>query len=778
MNTLQHIIKKNVIDSKLQKYLRICNFGLEKENLRVDKLGMLALTDHPKEFGDKKTNPYITTDFAESQIEMVTPPCDTIDSVYEFMGALNDIVSTQLKGEYLWPQSNPPILPDESKIKVSNFKGQDDEIYREYLANKYGKKKQLISGVHFNFSYKDDFLKLLYKKNFEKEYSFMEFKNKIYLNIARNFLRYRWLLVYLTAASPVFHKTYASDCLENTQKISDDSFCLNNTYSLRNSDCGYKNTKDFFVSYNSINEYANDITTAIKEGFISREKEYYSPIRLKSIGGSSKSEDLLKYGIQYLEIRILDLDPTTEFGVSKDTLKLMHAFLTHMMFKENKHMNFDDCKEANYNDMIVTSYGRKKYIKVFECNEEVCLVKKGISIIDDVENSLRELGVLDSSYEEVLEKAKYKIRHSDATIASHIIKSIKESSFIDFHINRAKESLALSKNRSFSLRGFEDLELSTQLLMKESIKEGFKIDILDRHENFISISNQEKTEYVKQATKTSKDTYITALVMENKEVTKKVLKNNGVRVPDGEVYSNIEDAKADFILYKNKEIVIKPKTTNFGLGISIFKNTFTKEDFYKALEIAFKEDSSILIEEYIHGKEYRFLVIDNEVVGILHRVPANVLGDGLHKISELVEEKNKDFLRGKGYVKPLEKIKLGESEALFLKNQGLDFDYIPKNDEVVYLRENSNISTGGDSIDFTDEMHKSYKEIALKAANSVSAKITGIDIMILDINKEASEYNHSIIELNFNPAIHIHCYPYKGKNRDVAQKLLKLLFKK
>lgn len=777
MSTLQYKMKNKIIDNNLQKYLSICNFGLEKENLRVNELGELALTRHPKEFGDKRLNPYITTDFAESQIEMVTPPCDTIDEVYNFMGAINDIVTTELKNEYLWPQSNPPILPDESKIAVSNYNGGPEEKYRELLAEKYGKKKQLISGVHFNFSFKDEFLKILYK-DYQDDMTFQEFKNNLYLNISRNFLRYRWLLVYLTAASPVFHETYMDKCLDNAEQLSKDSYYIHNTYSLRNSDCGYKNEKEFFVSYDSIDEYSHDIEMAIQNGYISSEKEYYSPIRLKSSSGNGSIKSLREKGIEYLEVRILDLDPLSEFGVAKDTLRLIHAFMIYMMFKDNKHMNSDDFREFNYNDMIVTSYGSKKYVKVFECNEEVCLIKKGLSIITEVENTLTELGILDSKFENVLTKAKNRIENIDDTKASRIVKQVKETSFIDFHMNVAKEALEISKNKTFSFRGFEDMELSTQILMRDSIKRGLKVNVLDRGENFISISNGENTEYVKQATKTSKDTYITALVMENKEVTKKVLDTNGIRVPKGEVYSNIELAKADFTLYKESKIVIKPKTTNFGLGISIFKNEFTQNDYEKALELAFSEDSSILIEEFIAGKEYRFLVIDDEVVGILHRVPANVTGDGVSSITDLVNDKNKDFLRGKGYVKPLEKIKLGELEELFLKNQGLNFDYIPKKNEIVYLRENSNISTGGDSIDFTDEMDTSYKDIAIKAAKSVNAKITGIDIMIKDIKAEANDDNHSIIELNFNPAIHIHCYPYKGTNRNVGEKLLNLLFKK
>ncbi|MGL4761908.1 MAG: bifunctional glutamate--cysteine ligase GshA/glutathione synthetase GshB [Sarcina sp.] len=775
MSTLQDRIKNKIKDDKLNRYLTFCNFGLEKENVRVNKDGTLALTKHPKIFGDKKKNPYITTDFSESQVEVVTPPCNTIDEVYDFIGALNDIVSLELKDELLWPQSNPPILPDETLIPISEFNGEKEEVYRAGLAKKYGKKKQLMSGVHFNFSFKDEFLELLYKTNTDIG-DLKDFKNNLYLNLSRNFFKYRWLLIYLTGASPIFHETYVKSCVKSANNLTKDSFYFDDTYSLRNSDCGYKNLTDFFISYNSLDEYTSDLEEVIKKGVISSEKEYYSPVRLKSTSGDGSIKSLRRTGIEYLEIRILDLDPLSEFGVSKETLKLIHAFLIYMAVTPNRAMSTKDYNESNYNDELIHSYGRKRNIKVYDCCEEISFEKRSICILNKVKDTLAELDILTDDYKTILDQAQESVKDPYKTLAHKIVEQIKDSSYVDFHIQRAQVALKYSKENEFELRGFTDMELSTQILLRDAIKRGIKIEIFDRSENFIALKKDEKLEFVKQATKTSKDTYITALLMENKEVTKKILDKESIRVPKGDVFTDSEAAKSNFGLVKDREIVIKPKSTNFGLGITIFKNDFTEEDFKKAVDIAFAEDKSILIEEFIHGKEYRFLVIDNEVVGILHRVPANVLGNGKLTINELIVEKNKDHLRGKGYVKPLEKIKSGVSEEMFLKSQGLDFDYVPKEGEVVYLRENSNISTGGDSIDFTDEMHKSYKGIAKKAASAAKANITGIDIMIKDINEEASEENHAIIEMNFNPAIHIHCFPYKGKNRYAGEKVLKLLF--
>ncbi len=325
------------------------------------------------------------------------------------------------------------------------------------------------------------------------------------------------------------------------------------------------------------------------------------------------------------------------------------------------------------------------------------------------------------------------------------------------------------------IKGYEGLELSTQLLIQEALRRDIRVEVLDWNDNFIRLTKKDKVEYVKQATKTSADTYIAPLIMENKEVTKIVLRENGLRVPNGVTIESLEDGLQKIKNFLGKDLVIKPKSTNFGQGVVILKWEYTMEDVRKAIELAFTYDRAVLLEEFIYGKEYRFYVVGEEVVAVLHRVPANVLGDGKLTISELIEEKNENPLRGKGYVTPLEKIVPGKIEQEYLAYQGKSLDTIPAKGEQVYLRENSNISTGGDSIDFTDDIIDDYKQIAIIAAKSAGAKICGADIIIQDIKATPNENNYGIIEINFNPAIHIHDYPYQGKNRHVEHKILDLL---
>ncbi len=770
MNTIEKIIKENSLGLDIKKG----RFGIEKESLRVNENGELVLTNHPKFFGDKIKNPYITVDFSESQIEMITPTESSVEKAYDFLRNIHEIVATNLKDEYLWSQSVPPILPSEELIPLGKFpQNKELEKYREKLALKYGRKKQLLSGIHFNFSFDDEFLKELYELSKEKT-SFKEFKNNIYLKISRNYFKYGWMIIYLLGASPVIHETYLQKCIDKMKKFTEDTYYFEDLVSFRNGSCGYRNEKDFFVNYESVDKYVESLERLIEKESISSAKEYYSPIRLKTKNPKEILLELKNSGIEYLEFRSIDLNPFSEIGIEKADLEFLHLFILFLFLKDDEPFEEKDYFRYLKNQEILANKGNSDKFRLICCEDKNVSPKEySIVILEEIERHLKAIGAFTNKDEKVLQYQKNKIL-SNRLYSDLVLKEVKQKGFVKFHIDKAKEFLNEMKKTPYTLKGFEDLELSTQILLKAAIKNGVKFEILDRDENFIVLEKDKKVEYVKQATKTSLDSYVTMLIMENKVVTKKVLEKENIIVPQGKDYFNIEEAKSDYRKY-GAGIVIKPKSTNFGLGITIFKEEFSKEDYEKALEIAFKEDNSILIERFIKGKEYRIFVIGDEVVGILHRVPVNVKGDGERSIKELVEEKNLDPLRGVGYKTPLEKIRLEDPEKLFLKGQGLTIEYIPKKDEVVYLRENSNISTGGDSLDYTDDILDAYKKIAIKASKAVGAKICGVDMMIEDIKNPNPIDNYAIIELNFNPAIHIHCYPYKGKNRNLGEKILKAL---
>lgn len=743
-------------------------FGLEREGLRVTRDGVLSTKPHPSIFGDKKENPYITTDFSESQLEVITPVFSTAKEAVDFLDSLYNIAVLELGDEYIWPQSMPAITPDDKEIPLAVFSNNsNDQQYREYLAAKYSGKKQLISGMHINFSIGEKLLHTLYHQT-NQDQALQDFKNDLYLKLTRNYLRYNWLFIYLLGATNMIHKSFEKACVATLEEVSVETYSNQDATSFRNSICGYQNQQAIKPNYTSIGNYVASIDSYIKNGVLQDIRELYSPVRLKS-NGPYATESLMENGIKYIEIRTIDCNPFVKSGLSVNDLNFVHLFLLYCLAKdESIYENWQEESESNSKKVAVS--GQNPNMMVLKDGKPVSLQDWGVEIIEELLELNRQV---DLPFERIIQEKLQVIKNHELTYSHRISVLCKEKGYIAAHMELAKKYKEEAYIDRFRLQTYTDLELSTQILIKESIKRGIYFEILDRKENFIALTKGNHTEYVKQATKTSKDQYVSVLMMENKSVTKKILERHQIAVPGGEEFHDVQSARKSLVQWSYQPVVIKPKSTNFGIGISIFPEGASEGDLLKALQLAFSEDSTILIEPFIKGKEYRFLVIGNETAAVLHRVPANVIGDGKSTISQLIAQKNLDPLRGKGYKTPLEKIEIDENMKLFLQQQQITVDTVLPEGKLQYLRENSNISTGGDSIDVTDATPQIFKEIAVKATKAMGAQICGADIMIEDLHDEHSPY--AIIELNFNPAIHIHSFPYKGKERNIASKIIKLL---
>ncbi|MFV0518698.1 MAG: bifunctional glutamate--cysteine ligase GshA/glutathione synthetase GshB [Lachnospirales bacterium] len=725
--------------------------ALERESLRVNKkTGLVSTKNHPEFFEPKELHPFIKTDYSEAQVEFISPVFKDSKSLYNFMNLAYDIFNCEMEeDEVLFPYSMPPTLTNIEDIAIAKFDdteyGAINKKYRTYLTSKYGKDKQLISGIHYNFSLSEKFLEKFYEKS-KVKIDYPRFKTEIYFKIMRNYNRYKFIVTYLQGASP-FGYDSKGNFIEGV--------------SLRNSNYGYKNIEDINLDYDNVDKFLDSIVKAVADKKIFDGREIYSAIRLK---GSEKLplRAIVEKGVKYVEIRNIDLNPFEKSGISESELEFLNLFLIFCLV-------FDDCtcatmsKEAD-NNLELVAMSQDKSQKLTFCNGNIALGDYVEYILDEM------VSIFKNSYVDVSSIYKYKedIKNNKLQVAK-VAEVLDGKNFEKVLVDLGNTYKTTSLNTQYKYFGYEDMELSTQILMREAIKNGIYVDILDNNDNFISLKQGDKKEYVKQCTKTSKDSYISMLLMENKIVTKKVLEEKNIPTPKGDSFTNKEKAIA-YALSLGEKFVIKPNSTNFGIGVFIFLEKATYEDILEAVEYGFSQDKRVIVEEYIQGTEYRFLIIGDEVAGVLERVPANVIGNGTSSIKKLVEIKNMDPLRSKGYRTPLELISIDENVKLFLKQKGLDENYIPKNNEQIFLRQNSNISTGGDSIDHTDFVIQKYKDIAVNASKAVEATFNGVDMIIEDYTKENSEYG--IIELNFNPAIHIHSFPYKGTNRKIAKKVL------
>ncbi|MCB1148645.1 MAG: hypothetical protein KDK48_00630, partial [Chlamydiia bacterium] len=219
------------------------------------------------------------------------------------------------------------------------------------------------------------------------------------------------------------------------------------------------------------------------------------------------------------------------------------------------------------------------------------------------------------------------------------------------------------------------------------------------------------------------------------------------------------------------KLVVKPNRMNYGLGI-FFVEPNDVASYERAIVEAFKHGQEVVVEEFCEGEEYRFLVINGKCEAVCKRIPANVVGDGSSSIKQLIQLKNHD---PKKYKIPRYRLKLGKEEKRFLAGQGLDGDFVPEKGQRIWLRTNSNVSTGGDCIDFTDVAHIDYQTIAVRAAEAMDAVFCGIDMLIPEISLPADKGGYAVIECNFNPALWIHRYPTEGTKRYVERATLDVL---
>lgn len=747
--------KKHIIEKQLFALFQQASIGIEKEGQRLTFIGELSQKPHPKRFGDRSFHPYIQTDYAESQLELITPVCQNVEEALRWLSAIHEVTLKQMDSdEVIWPMSMLAKLPDESNIKEAQMT-KSDIAYREYLTQKYGKQKQMVSGIHYNFGFVKAFVDALY----DGKASIAQ-QNELYMKLSRQFIRYQWLLVYLFGSAIYTPDAYFKEVEKPNDFVR----------SLRMSHYGYVNPSHIVVPYTSIEDYAQAITGYVKSGDLIAEKEFYSSVRFR---GQKSVADFNEKGIQYVEFRLFDINPFSAIGIARDDARFIHLFILLMLWLD----------EENAVESVPLGQKMSETIALQNPLQPTPYFQEGKELFQELLELLEVCHFNPEDKRIVLERLEW-LNQPSKTLGGQLVKKAQEGLF-EFGLATAIDYKKQFLQRPFGIQDFSYMELSTQALMEDAIINGLAIEILDDKDQFLKLSHKDHDEYVKNGNMTQLDNYISPLMMANKVVTKKVLAKSGFHVPSSIEVQTIKQAEQIYPLVSHKAIVIKPKSTNFGIGITIFKEPhFSKQDFLQAIDIALREDVDVMIEDYISGTEYRFFVIGDETKAVLLRVGAHVVGDGIHTIAQLVDLKNDNALRGDGSKTPLKKIKIGEIELLQLKEQGYTPETIVEKGVTVQLRANSNISTGGDSIDMTDNMHSSYKKIAVGIAKAMFAEICGVDLIIPDYTKDAfgsvaeteNGYYYGVIEANFNPMMMMHIYPAQGQSRRLTLPILQLLF--
>lgn len=294
------------------------NLGLEKESLRVCEDGFFAHSDHP--FLEDE---HIVRDFCENQTEINTPVFENAREAVDCLEQYNRIIEKRLselpEREYLWPFSNPPYIRNEEDIPIAKFYGGNSSktVYREYLSDRYGRYKMTFSGIHVNYSFGEELLLEDFKLSGEKD--FKEYRNNLYVELAKKAAMYGWIMVAVTAASPLMDASFVEKKMYDV-----DNF--NGMASTRCSELGYWNFFSPIFDYTDIGAYADSIKGYVDEGLIRYPSELYYPVRLKP-AGENNLETLKKNGVNHIELRMFDLNPLAEEGVEVKDIIFAQLFL-------------------------------------------------------------------------------------------------------------------------------------------------------------------------------------------------------------------------------------------------------------------------------------------------------------------------------------------------------------------------------------------------------------------------------------------------------------------
>lgn len=311
----------HVQDKSVRTLLLKGEFGLEKESLRIDGQGFMSHTRNP--FGGEK---HIARDFCENQTEINTGVSDSAEGAVAELNGYYQRIQSKLKRlperEYLWPFSNPPHIRDEADIPVAVFDGEkaSKTDYREYLSDRYGRYKMTYCGIHVNFSFAEELLKADFALSGKTD--FKEYKNDLYVSLAERTADMGWLLVILTAASPLSDRSF-------NEKGKYGGAVFEGMASARCSEIGYWNFFAPVFDYTDIKSYAESIRQYIRDELIKAPTELYYPVRLKP-AGKNDLDALVRDGVNHIELRMFDLNPLVPCGIEVKDVKFAQLLLVFL----------------------------------------------------------------------------------------------------------------------------------------------------------------------------------------------------------------------------------------------------------------------------------------------------------------------------------------------------------------------------------------------------------------------------------------------------------------
>ncbi len=434
--------------------------GIEKESLRVSPEGELSQRPHPKALGSTLTHPSITTDFSEALLEFITPPLTSVPDVLTTLENIHRFTYQNIGDELLWVNSMPCVLGDDRDIPLADYGasniGRMKKIYREGLGNRYGRLMQTIAGIHYNWSVPDDCWHAL-KESASYAGALQDYKTEQYFGLIRNFRRHFWILLYLFGGAPAVCRSFVRNRQHQLQPFNGDAHSLHTPFatSLRMGDLGYqsKAQDSLVVCYNDLSNYIENLRKALttpypdyqkigiqdKSGhyrqlnthLLQIENEFYSTIRPKRVthSGEAPAVALWQRGVEYVEIRCIDLNPYSPVGIDAEQIYFLDVFLLHCLLSDSPTTDDNEYHQVLENQRKVVYKGRDPGLKLERNGQEITLRKWAGSLYQELEDVA---GILDSRlpkavHSAALKKLKTRLDDPEHTPAAQLLNEMASS---------------------------------------------------------------------------------------------------------------------------------------------------------------------------------------------------------------------------------------------------------------------------------------------------------------------------------------------------------------
>ena len=472
--------------------LRGMRRGIEKESLRVRPDGTLATTPHPPALGAALTHPHITTDFSESQLELITGPHERVDACLEELTEIHKVVYRAIGNEVLWAGSMPCNLPEDDSIPIGRYGtsnvGRAKSVYRMGLSHRYGRRMQAISGIHYNLSIPGT-------------------TSEQYFALIRNFRRRSWLLLYLFGASPAVCASFVAGRAHELQELAPGTMYAPHGTSLRMGRLGYQSAAQASIaaSYNSLKSYTASLFDALTKPYPPYEKigilknneylqlnttllqienEFYGTIRPKRPikRGERPLHALRERGVEYVEVRLMDLDPFVAIGIGASTMRFLDVFLLHCLLDESPDDTPEEIAALSRNQQAVALRGREPGLVLESSKNKITLAAWGRQLLDACQPIARALDEAHGggmAYRDALMGAAVLVSNPNATPSARVLHAMARN-----HANSyVRFVLAESLLHAGSLRGLPlgpGVKERFERFAAESLEEQRRIEAADK----------------------------------------------------------------------------------------------------------------------------------------------------------------------------------------------------------------------------------------------------------------------------------------------------------